>query len=111
MMLEKNVGGVGVLNGDGEIKGALSLVDLKIVSQDNKFFEKLYKKTKDFLKDLDSTYAERPYLIKTATMKDTIEDVVHKLHIWNLHRIYVVDRFKRPIGVVGIREILNEIIS
>jgi len=109
-MLKKQVGGVAVVNSSGEIIGAFSLTDLKIISRDNKLFEKLYKNTSDFLTVLDQTYSERPYLVKTVTMKDSLEDVINKLHIWKLHRIFVVDKDKKPVGVVGLKEILNEIL-
>jgi len=110
LMLKNQVGGVTVVNSSGEIVGALSLTDLKIVSRDNKLFEKLYNKTSEFLVALDQTYSERPYLVKTVSMKDNLEDVINKLHIWKLHRIFVVDKDKKPVGVVGLKEILNEIL-
>jgi predicted transcriptional regulator len=43
-------------------------------------------------------------------MKDSLEDVINKLHIWKLHRIFIIDKDKKPIGVVGLKEILNEIL-
>jgi len=110
-MITHSVGGVGVINSSGEIIGAISLSDLKLVSKDKEFFSKLYKTAADFMVMLDKNYWERPYALKTVTTKDTLEDVIKKLKYWNLHRIYVVDDEKKPIGVVGIKECLQEILK
>jgi len=110
-MIEYAIGGVGVVNSKGELIGAFSVSDLKLVSKDKYFFSKLYKNATEFLEILDETYWKRPYTLKTVTLKDTLEDVINLLKIWELHRVYVIDDNNKPIGVVGIKECLQEILS
>jgi len=74
-------------------------------------FRKLFNKASDFLSELDRSYTERPYFVKTVGLyNNNLEDVINKLSTWNLHRIFVVDDFNKPIGVVGIKDVLKEII-
>jgi CBS domain-containing protein len=110
VMNKKEIGGVGVTNNKGELVGTISLQDLKIVSNDERMFKKLYNSAKDFMIHLDKTYLERPYTIKTLKVYDTLEDVVNKLHYWKIHRVFIVDDDKNPIGVVGIKEVLQEVL-
>jgi predicted transcriptional regulator len=83
---------------------------LQICIDDKFLFKRLFKSTKEFISDLDSKYFERPYYIKTVNSDDTLEDVLNKLYTFKLHRIYITNESKKPIGLVGIKEILQEVL-
>jgi len=110
LMVENNIGGVAVVYKNQEITGALSLSDLKLISTDDKMFQKLFRNASSYLEELDSKYYDRAYGIKTVNLSNTLEDVLTKLFTCNLHRVFIVDSLKRPIGVVGIKDILKEIL-
>ena len=45
------------------------------------------------------------------TKYDSLRHCITQLRLYNLHRLYVVDGNDNPIGVVGVKEILSEIIN
>jgi len=109
-MVHQNVGGVGVTNSSGQLVSNLSLRDLKIINKDEKLFTRLYKTTGEFLDDLVTLNEKRFKNVKTVTVDNTFEDVLDQLYLLDIHRTYIVDEEKKPIGVIGIKDIIREVL-
>jgi 5'-AMP-activated protein kinase, regulatory gamma subunit len=107
-MSKSGITGVGVVNSKGELSGVLSVRDLKIVANDEKIFLKLFLSVEDFIKCIHSE--NRPKKVISVTVKDTLETVVKLLSENKIHRVFVVDEKKKPIGVVSLKDVLYEIL-
>jgi CBS domain-containing protein len=111
LMVERNVSGLAVVNDEGKLVGNISLRDLKAISPDARLFWRLYQNVKTFLQKSKENDGAKPEKIVSATRDSTAETVLKDLHEYKIHRIYVVDDHKKPIGVISIKDILSEIIS
>jgi len=105
LMHSKGVSAVAVVNEKNELVGNISASDLKQIGYDAKMFSKLYLKIDEFMKHIPpNDVFNGPICVqKTATY----EEVVEKLQLAQVHRIYVVGNDKKPIGVISQLEILK----
>jgi len=115
MMVEREVSGLAVIDSDGKLTGTISVRDLKAISVDARMFWRLYQTVKNFLlkirKENNETGGDRPRTVVTVKPSDTLETVVKKLAENDIHRIFIVDEHKKPIGVISLKDVLYEIIS
>jgi len=116
MMVEKGIQGVGVIDSQGCLTGNLSVRDLKLISSDARLFWRLHQTVSSFLAKLRAEYQTkhgRPAKIVVATPTESLSAVVREMSDNHVHRVYLVDGIEtmRPIGLVSIKDLLNEIIS
>jgi CBS domain-containing protein len=98
------------------LTGSLSLVDLKAIQHDAHMFWRLFETVKNFIQKLkigphETMETDRPRTIVSVKSDDTLEDVLKKLSEHRIHRIFVVDDEKKPIGCISLKDLLFEIIS
>jgi len=113
-MRQFHLGGVAVLNAGGELVGNISDKDLRGIDADGKWFSRLFAKAADYTRELYQNYPEtrRPGQLVYATGSNTLEDVIKMIFAnGRIHRVYIVDENKRPVGVIGFRDILQQIIA
>jgi len=112
MMVEKNVGGLAVVDKDGKLTSNISLQDLKAMSNDARLYWRLYQTVHNFLlKVRKENIGDRPKTIVSVKAQDTLETVIKKLNDTGIHRIYIVDDHKKPLGVITLKDVLAEIIN
>jgi len=115
MMVEKGVSGLAVINSEGKLSGTISHRDLKAVSVDTRMFWRLFQTTKNFLlkirKENNETGGDRPRSVVTVKSSDTLETVIKGLAEHNVHRIFITDDNKKPVGVISLKDVLYEIIN
>jgi len=114
LMVEKNITGVAVLDKDGRLHGALSLRDMKLISYDARLFWRLQQTINNFTLKLKAEWAakhERPHAVVTAKGANTIGEVINLLADNKIHRIFIVDDDRKPIGVASLKDLLLEILS
>jgi len=94
------------VTGDGELVGNISAKDIKTIQPDA-LFTKLYKDVSEFISEshaLDrNTHVGAMYVHDNATFGD----VIHKLAKLKIHRLYLVDNEKHPIGVISLGDALK----
>jgi 5'-AMP-activated protein kinase regulatory gamma subunit len=112
-LVEKAVTGVAVVDDTGKLKGNLSLRDLKAMSTDGRFFWRLYQTVDNYLTKLKKEVKEgqRPKRVQSCKASDTLEHAINLLADHSIHRVYVVDDAKKPIGVVTLKDVLCEILA
>jgi CBS domain-containing protein len=115
LMNEKDVTAVAVVSpDDGHLKATLSIRDLKTMSADARLFWRLYQKINNFIRHLREDYQKkhnRPRTIVSVKDSDTLEHVVNVCADNGIHRVFIVDENKKPIGVISLKDILvNSII-
>lgn len=113
-IVQARVTGIAVVNDSGSIVGNVSVRDLKGIHTDGRVFWRLFQSVKDFMAHVHEEYQrvhgipkELVSVTKAASVKDAV-DLMVKNH---LHRVYVVDDDKKPVGVVSIKDILRQIID
>jgi len=115
MMVEKNVSGLAVIDKEGKLTAAISMKDLKAMSPDARLFWRLYQTVHNFLlkvrKENNETSGDRPRTIVTVKPTDTLDTVVKKLAEHKIHRVFIVDDHKKPLGVISLKDVMKEIIS
>jgi len=111
MMVKENVSGIAVLDDEGRIHGNLSLRDLKVMSTDGRLFWRLYQPLHNFIDKLRKEDEERPRRLKTVTVNDTLEDVINTLAEHRIHRLFIVNDDRKPIGVISLKDLLMEILN
>jgi len=110
-LVEKNITGLAVVDNDGKLKENISMKDLKAMSTDTRLFWRLYQTVHNFLlKVRKETHGDRPHTIVTVKPDDTLETVIKKLAEHKIHRVYIVDEQKKPVGVISLKDVLHEII-
>jgi len=129
------VTGVAVVDDTGKLKGNLSLRDLKAMSTDGRFFWRLYQTVDNYLTKLKKEVkgklvplllewswsytpsfdyrleGQRPKRVQSCKASDTLEHAINLLADHSIHRVYVVDDAKKPIGVVTLKDVLCEILA
>jgi len=111
LMHYKDISGVAVINDDGKLVGAISHSDLKLIQADGRMFWRLYQTVKNFLLKNRKEGYDRPHHPVIADANETIESALKKFEESHVHRMFVVDEHKKPIGVISLKDILLEIIS
>lgn len=110
-MTNKHVSGLAVVDDSGKLVGNISLRDLKAISNDARLFWRLYQTMHNFLQKIKEENPSRPRGVVCVNMETTLKEVITKLAENKVHRIYVVDADKKPVGVASLKDILLEIIS
>ena len=110
-MKNHKVTGIAVVNNKDQVTGVLTLKDLRIVANDEKLFHKLYLNVSNIIKELEKKEKKRHRTPIVCNENSTLEEVVKTLCGKNIHRVFVTNDEKKPIGVVGVKEILYEIIA
>lgn len=112
-MVEHGVTGVAIVDDTGRLRGNLSLRDLKAMSTDGRFFWRLYQTVENYLTKLKHEIKEgqRPKRVQVCKESHTLEQVINLLADHSIHRVFVVDDAKKPIGVITLKDVLHEILS
>jgi len=112
-MINKNISGLAILNDEGKLAGSISLRDLKVISTDGRLFWRLYQNLTFFIQRVkhESSADDRPRTIVFCRMEDTFETVLKKLLDHRVHRIFITDNERKPIGVISLKDLLMELIT
>lgn len=114
LMKEKRISAVPVVKENGQISGVISETDLKTISTDGTLFYKLFMSCEYFVNDINNQYKEKnkkeKKLIIVEQTKGNVGQVIDLLHENKIHRVFIVNNKKEPVGVVSIKDILTDVI-
>eukprot|EP00808_Paulinella_micropora_P021914 g26849.t1 len=111
-MVAEKVHAVAVVDKAGKIIGVLSLRDLKAVGSDLSAFWRLDQTVHNFLEKVKKDFPNsRPRSVVTTTTKESLGSLLEKLEQNKIHRVFVVDEQKKPIGVVALKDILGMLLE
>jgi len=100
------ISGLALVNEHQHIVANFSASDLKGLSED--MFKYFYRSTEEFLKRGTSSPLQIPV---TCTDDATLADIIPLLLQEQMHRIFVIDDVKRPIGVVTMSDIIKVLLQ
>jgi len=104
MIREAGISGIAVVNNDGKLIGCLSLSDLRILGADFSLLKRVYMTIGEYLNYKDGD--KRPQVI-CVSADSTITEVADIFAKHKIHRIYVVDAEKKPVGVISLGDYLK----
>lgn len=110
LMAEHQVSAVALLDEDGTLFSNLSSKDLKAM-EGKVLFEMLYKTTLEFAAASRSKEVKAFSTAITCHPEDSLEKVIGKLAATKIHRIYIIDDQRKPIGILTLSDILKAILE
>lgn len=106
---------VAVLNDDGAIIANMSASELLGISQENLSY--LKEPVLQFLEKVSGCRfeinvereGEKPLSPITCEPEDDLKDVIKKMLEYGIHRVWITDKQKRPLGVNTLTDILRQL--
>jgi len=95
------VSAVGIVNSAGTLLANLSVSDLRGLNSSN--FDRLSMPVMDYLRQ----YTETLFPPLTCTLSTTFETVILKLAATGAHRLWKVDEYGRPIGIITLTDVMK----
>eukprot|EP00029_Vermamoeba_vermiformis_P005119 TRINITY_DN1689_c0_g1_i1.p1 TRINITY_DN1689_c0_g1~~TRINITY_DN1689_c0_g1_i1.p1 ORF type:complete len:339 (-),score=98.96 TRINITY_DN1689_c0_g1_i1:97-1113(-) len=99
-----NISGVAIVDDDGAIVDNLSVSDLKLLDYNKKMFDALLEPLEKFLKRKSTEITAKPVVV---TQDNTLRDVLNILTQTQVHRLYVVDDQKKPLGIITLSDLME----
>jgi len=106
LMAQHRISSVGVLDSDGSLLTVLSAKDIRVVEPDA-LFTKLYKSSVEFVLNSRKKEINATAPAIWCHMDDTLENVILKLAITKIHRIFIVDENRKPLGIISLGDIFS----
>ena len=97
---------VAVVDAEGKLVGNISSHDLKAMILDPMQFRSLSHNIGD-----SNFKAVHTHRLSIITPSDTLETVITKLATEHVHRLYVVDHDRKPVGVVSLRDVIARFVQ
>jgi len=107
LIRKEKISGIGMVNAAGELKGVLSVTDLRSIGYDDKLFQRLYMPVGEFLELALESNPKKPKTPIVISPQDTLAQVLDVLAKTGLHRLYIVDEARKPIGIVSLTDIIR----
>jgi len=104
-MIEMKVSGLAVINSNGCIVSDLSGTDFLGLNQEN--FALLQLSVGAYLQRIHG-FSKPPVCCR---LQATVEDVILKLSVHRVHRIYVVNDSRKPVGIVTLTDIMQFLLA
>jgi len=99
----RGVSAVGVVDAEGKLVGNVSASDLKVIGYNGRLMSRLFIPANEFI---ELTRPDGVGAI-TVTPQTNFSQLLDKLVMNRIHRVYVVDDNEKPIGVISLLEILQ----
>jgi 5'-AMP-activated protein kinase regulatory gamma subunit len=97
-------GALAVVDGSGALVAQLSASDLRGLYEEH--FPHLLHSVARFLKE----HSPHSFELKTCTLKSTFEEVVRTLVESRIHRLWITDDHRRPVGSVSVSDIVHLVV-
>jgi len=108
-MHEKGKSSVAITK-DGVFRGTLSASDIRLAKVDTDM-TRLLKSTYDFMIDVRKTQERKPEFLVTCVPESTLAEVVQRMNKDAVHRVFVVDKEQKALGVISMTDIMRQIHS
>jgi len=123
-MFELNVSGLAILDEKGSLIGNMSATDIKLVAYKPEYWSLLGKTVSEYLREMryHPEAKVRPGVF--ALLHDEAQGIVVKcrpinsfgyvirlLSYYRVHKLYVVDDYQMPVGVVSLYDVLSIVLS
>jgi len=110
LMAEHKIHGVAVVDEKGQIFSNLSAKDVKALQPDA-LFTKMYRPTLELIQFVRSINLKAVFPSFCVDLDTTFEEVIRKLAVLKVHRLYIEDENRRPLGVISLGDILKFLVE
>lgn len=97
--------GLAVLDEDGAIVGNISASDLKAIEVDK--IASMAKEPVGLLMKRSAEMFEKPFRALYCQKTDTLQQVLQTFALEHIHRMYIIDAQKKPVGVISLGDIIG----
>jgi 5'-AMP-activated protein kinase, regulatory gamma subunit len=108
VLLDSEVSSVAVVNAAGKLVGNLSSSDLK-GTMPGHLFEQFYFPVSKFIGEAARRFGRDTTWPICCTEEETLEMALEKLTTKHIHRVYVIDKEKKPIGVLSLCDFITQL--
>lgn len=110
-MHKQNVTGLAVINADGSLWENISIRDVKAIGLIEKHwrFEQTVKAYLRHVREEFEIKHGRPHTVVTVNRTTTLGEVITLMSENRVHRVYIVDDLRKPIGICSIKAVCREI--
>jgi len=105
---QKQISGVPVLGADGSIVGTITARDIRSMVGVPAMFERMYDTVEEFLQVIQTESKPATICVRPDDTLSTVLDMFVDFH---LHRVFVVDENKKPIGVISLCDVISLFVS
>jgi len=122
-MVDRRVSGLAVVDDWGCLVGNISISDFKLCGYDSRFWDLLGKSVNEYMKEVlaKPEVNIRTRVLYSLTTKevmpavkcyedDSLQVVVKLFSFYGVHRLFVVDSQRKPIGVITLSDLLKEVV-
>jgi len=106
LMIDKRITAVAVVNADGTLLSSLSAKDIKEVKP-NELLAWMGRSTLEFIQMIRSKQINVTVPAFACHMHSSLDDVVGRLTILRVHRLYITDEAGKPIGVLSLGDLFK----
>jgi len=106
-MQEKRLSSLGVVDSNGVLVSILSVSDLKGLKDFH--FRSLLLPVIDFLAEVRKDQKKPIDYVVSCGMNSTLKQVIHIMLKEQVHRVFIIDENRRPLGVVSQSDIIREV--
>jgi len=110
LMAQKRISSVAVVDENGLLLANLSAKDIKVLEPDA-LFTKLYSDVSEYLTVVHERDIKSMLPAIYCHENSTLQEVIHKLAKMKIHRLYVIDDHKMPIGVISLGDVLGALLQ
>jgi len=111
LMAQHRVNGIAVNDEKGHIIANISARDLKEILNKTRMFDDLYISVGEFISKVRQQDFKAVNPSICCTLEESLQHVITKMAAARIHRIYLVNAERKPIGVVSIHDILEKILE
>jgi len=114
---DNNITGCGVIDESGKLIGNLSINDLKTLGYSMEYFNLLTQPLSKYLQIVKEKEAQlgskalAEVSILCATAETSLMQAIKMLVGYKVHRLYIVDKEQKPIGLLSLHDVLSRICS
>jgi len=105
-MAEYKITAVAVLNPDGTLLSNLSAKDIKEVAPENLMMW-MNKTALEYVQMVRSKQVNVSYPVYACHLHNTLEEIVMKLSVLRVHRLYITDQHNKPIGILSLGDLFR----
>jgi len=106
MLVQKNVSGIAVVDDNNVLVGCLSASDIKGSTYD-KMFENIRKSVEEFMTDKTNRFSKLWPAPVAVAPDASLKAVLCQLAEKKIHRVFVVDEHKKPVGVISLCDLIS----
>eukprot|EP01133_Synstelium_polycarpum_P007977 gene7977-9372_t len=111
LMAQNRVNGIAVTDEKNQILANISARDLKELLNETRIFENLYLSVGEFISKVRMQDYKAVHPSICSSMDEPLQKLITRMAAAKIHRVYILDDDRKPIGVISLHDILEKILE